>query len=367
MAGVKRPLGSGAVPHRHAGSLPLLVLSLPILDTSPQRPTFAQGPRSLSSVRLLRVSVTDRCNLRCIYCMPDEGVAWMAPQKDLLTADDIEAVVAAAVRIGIRHVKLTGGEPTIRPDIIDIAQRLTRLGIGDLSLTTNALLLDRLAKPLRLAGVDRLTVSCDSLKPERYKAITHGGDIEQFWRGVHAAHEVGFTRLKVNVVVMRGVNEDEVADFALLATQYPWSIRFIEYMPLGDSVLTGVDPAQPTIGNEEIKARIADRVGPLTSVERHREVGVGPAMVYTFPGAIGRVGFISAMSQPFCESCNRLRLTAVGELRSCLFDGGEVSVMPALRPTPDVDRIVRLFADCVAMRPEVHSTRGNRPMSQIGG
>ncbi|MCC6906981.1 MAG: GTP 3',8-cyclase MoaA [Phycisphaerales bacterium] len=343
------------------------MISLPVLDTSPQRPNFAQGPRSLSSVRLLRVSVTDRCNLRCVYCMPDEGVSWMAPQKDLLTADDIEAVVAAAVRLGIRHVKLTGGEPTIRPDIIEIAQRLARLGIGDLSLTTNGLMLDRLAQPLRLAGVDRLTVSCDSLRADRYKSITHGGDLDQFWRGVRAAHDAGFTRLKVNVVVMRGINDDEVADFAMLATQYPWSIRFIEYMPLGDSVLTGVDPTHATIGNEEIKARIAERVGPLESVERHREVGVGPAMVYNFAGAIGRVGFISAMSQPFCESCNRLRVTAVGELRSCLFDGGEVSLMPALRPKPDLDRMIQLFADCVVLRPEVHSTRGNRAMSQIGG
>lgn len=348
-------------------SLPLSVLSLPVLDNSLQRPTFAMGPRDLSSVRLLRISVTDRCNLRCIYCMPDEGVTWMAPQRDLLTADDIEAVVSAAVRLGIRHVKLTGGEPTIRPDIVEICQRLARLGIGDLSLTTNALMLDKLAKPLRLAGVDRLTVSCDSLRADRFKTITHGGDLDQFWRGVHAAHEVGFTRLKVNMVVMRGINDDEVADFAMLATKYPWSIRFIEYMPLGDSVLTGIDPSQATVGNEEIKARIIERVGPLESVERHREVGVGPAIVYTFKGALGRVGFISAMSQPFCESCNRLRLTAIGELRSCLFDGGEVSVMPALRPTPDVERMVKLFANCVALRPEVHSNRGNRPMSQIGG
>lgn len=343
------------------------MISLPVLDTSPQRPVYAQGPRHLSSVRLLRISVTDRCNLRCIYCMPDEGVEWMAPQKDLLTADDIEAVVSAAVHIGIRHVKLTGGEPTIRSDIVEIAQRLTRLGIGDLSLTTNALRLDRLARPLRLAGVDRLTVSCDSLRADRYETITHGGDIEQFWRGVRAAHEVGFTRLKVNVVVMRGINDDEVADFALLATEYPWSIRFIEYMPLGDSVLTGIDPNQPTIGNEEIKERIAERVGPLTSVERHREVGVGPASVFTFEGARGRVGFISAMSQPFCETCNRLRLTAIGQLRSCLFDGGEVDLIPALRPTPDPEHIVRLFGECVALRPETHSHRGNRAMSQIGG
>lgn len=318
-------------------------------------------------MRLLRISVTDRCNLRCIYCMPDEGVDWMAPRGDLLSPADFEAVVAAAVRIGIRHVKLTGGEPTIRPDIVEIARRVAGLGIGDLSLTTNGLLLDRLAQPLRLAGVDRLTVSCDSLQADRFEQITHGGDLAQFWRGVEAAQQAGFTRMKLNVVVMRGVNDDEVADFALLTREHPWTIRFIEYMPLGRSVLTGDDPDAAIVNNEEIMARIVDRVGPLTPIERHREAGVGPASVFTFEGARGRVGFISAMSRPFCETCNRLRLTAVGELRSCLFDGGEVNLLPALRPEPDLDQIIRLFGQCVEMRPDVHSNRGNRAMSQIGG
>ena len=299
--------------------------------------------------------------------MPDEGVSWMAPKSDLLTPADFEAVCRAAHSVGIDHVKLTGGEPTVRSDLLEIAQRVSALGVRDLSLTTNALLLDRLAAPLREAGVHRLTVSCDSLDAARYAAITHGGDLTQFWRGVDAALDAGFTRLKLNVVVMAGINDDEVEDFAALALDRDWTIRFIEYMPLGDSVLTLADPDAATIDNETIRARIAARFGPLTSVERRSEAGVGPANVFTFEGAKGRLGFISAMSKPFCETCNRLRLTAIGELRSCLFDGGEVDLLPALRPAPDMARLVHLFNACVALKPETHSPRGNRAMSQLGG
>ncbi len=342
-------------------------LSLPILDLAPQRPVYAQGPRSLASIKLLRLSVTDRCNLRCIYCMPDEGVGWMGRQSDLLTPADFEAVAQAALTIGVRSLKVTGGEPTIRPDILEIVARLKALGPEDLSLTTNGLKLARLAHPLRAAGLDRLTVSCDSLQPERYTKITHGGNLAEYLDGVTAAQEAGFTRLKVNVVVMRGINDDEVADFAALTMDKPWTVRFIEYMPLGDSTLMRDDPLDHIVDNEIIKARISAALGELTPVERKTEVGVGPANVFQLPNAKGRIGFISAMSKPFCETCNRLRLTAIGELRSCLFDGGEVDLMPALRPRADVARLVELFEACVVLKPQVHSAHGNRAMSQLGG
>ncbi|MFG0329096.1 MAG: GTP 3',8-cyclase MoaA [Phycisphaerales bacterium] len=343
------------------------MISLPVLDTSPQRPNYALGPRSLESVRLLRLSVTDRCNLRCVYCMPDDGVPWMAKQDDLLRPADFEAVARAATRIGVDHLKLTGGEPTIRRDIVEIAARLKALGVRDLSLTTNGLMLDRLARPLRDAGVDRITLSLDSIRPDRYAEITHGGDLAQFWRGVAAAEDAGFTRIKVNTVVIAGMNDDEVADLAALTVDRDWTVRFIEYMPLGDSVLTVGDPDAAIVDNEIIRARIEAQLGALEPIERASEVGVGPAQVYRAPGARGRIGFISAMSRPFCETCNRLRLTAIGELRSCLFDGGEVDLMPALRPEPDIERLIHLFARCVAMKPETHSHRGNRAMSQLGG
>ena len=342
-------------------------LALPILENAPQRPTYAQGPRSLSSVKLLRISVTDRCNLRCVYCMPADGVEFHE-KDDLLGPADFEAVARAAMRIGVTHLKITGGEPTIRRDILDIAGRLAALAPEDLSMTTNGMQLQRLARPLRQAGVMRLTVSCDSLREDRFQRITSGGRLEQFWRGIDAAIDAGFEKLKINVVVMAGINDEEVADFAALTLQRPWTVRFIEYMPLGDSVMTlGGRAEDHIVANDMVKGCIEDRFGPLTPVNRDQEPGVGPASVFRIDGAKGRLGFISAMSRPFCERCNRLRLTAMGELRSCLFDGGEVSVIPALRPVPDDDAIIDLLARCVALKPEVHSSRGNRAMSQLGG
>ncbi len=343
-------------------------IALPVLNDEVQRPEYANGPRSLDAVKLLRVSVTDRCNLRCIYCMPEGGMDFH-DKDELLQAPDFEAIAAAAVEIGITHIKITGGEPTVRRDLLDILRRLADLGPDDLSLTTNGLQLHRLAEPLREAGVDRLTLSVDTLQPQRYEQITGGGRIEQFHRGVEAAEDAGFEKLKFNVVVMKRINDDEVADLAALTIDKPWTIRFIEYMPLGDSRLTapGVDPDDVWVDNAIVKDRIAERHGEPEPVDRGSEVGVGPANVYRLPGAKGRIGFISAMSKPFCETCNRLRLTSTGELRSCLFDGGEVDVMPALRPSPRRDEIVDLFGRCVVLKPETHSNRGNRAMSQIGG
>jgi len=342
---------------------------LPVLDSGPVRPSFAQGPRSLDAVRLLRLSITDRCNLRCVYCMPDDGVAYF-DRNDLLASKDIIAIAEAAASVGVSHFKITGGEPTIRGDLMEIIEGIAALRPQDLSMTTNGLRLPDMAHGLHAAGLDRLTVSCDSLIPERFAHITGGrcapDALDTLWRGLDVATDVGFHNIKINVVVMGGVNDDEVADFAALTIDKPWTVRFIEYMPLGDSVL--IDQADLyTVDNAAIKARIEECHGPLGPVWRESEVGVGPASVFHLPGAKGRVGFISAMSKPFCETCNRLRLTARGELRSCLFDGGEVDVMPALRPEPDQDQIIELMGCCVSLKPQVHSARGNRAMSQLGG
>ncbi|MEE9211064.1 MAG: GTP 3',8-cyclase MoaA [Phycisphaeraceae bacterium] len=344
-------------------------VALPILDTQPVRPDYAQGPRTLAAVQLLRISVTDRCNLRCIYCMPDGGVPF-EDQSDLLSADDLTAVAAAAHAIGVEHFKVTGGEPTIRKDVLQIISGIAELGVADLSMTTNAMTLDRLATPLRDAGLDRLTISWDSMQPQKFNRITGGrygpGGLSQLRRGIDAAVGAGFERLKINVVVIGGINDDEVVDFAMLSLDRPWTVRFIEYMPLGDSVLVeGAD--HYTLDNAAVAERIQEALGELTPMDGNGEPGVGPAKVFALPGAVGRVGFISAMSRPFCETCNRLRLTATGELRSCLFDGGEVGVLEALRPTPDPGRLVELMRQCVALKPEVHSAHGNRQMSQMGG
>jgi cyclic pyranopterin phosphate synthase len=374
---------------------PPMVMPLPILDEAPQRPAYAQGPRSLSAVKLLRLSITDRCNLRCVYCMPAGGIDFH-DRRDLLSAADILAVARAAHAIGVEHFKVTGGEPTVRGDVLDIVAGLAALKPRDLSMTTNGLLLDRLAGELKLAGLRRLTVSCDSLRPDRFDRITGGapsrqggdlvdddypnaprfrdgasthrestGNFARFERGLEAACRAGFP-VKLNVVVMGGINDDEVVEFARLTLRQPWTVRFIEYMPLGESVLVD-DSEAYLVDNAVVRQRIELDLGPLRPVDRDSEAGVGPANVFALPGARGRLGFISAMSKPFCETCNRLRLTATGELRSCLFDGGEVSVLPALRPAPDPAAIVELMRDCVAMKPAVHSSRGNRAMSQMGG
>jgi cyclic pyranopterin phosphate synthase len=256
-------------------------LPLPVLDTSVQRPVYAQGPRSMAGVRLLRISVTDRCNLRCVYCMPEEGVSFYQ-KADLLGPADLEAVASVALGLGVSHLKITGGEPTIRTDIIEIASRLAALEPRDLSLTTNGLHLHRLALPLRAAGVHRLTLSLDSLRPDRYQRITGGGRLDLFWQGVDAAIGAGFTALKINVVVMRGVNDDEVAALAAMSIEHPWTVRFIEYMPLGDSRLTapGVDPDDAIVDNQVVRQRIEEAHGPLAPVERRLEAGVGPASVF---------------------------------------------------------------------------------------
>lgn len=377
--------------------------ALPILDDQPQRPTFAQGPRSLSAVKLLRLSLTDRCNLRCVYCMPDDGVTFY-DHADVLSADDIVAVAAAARAAGVTHFKLTGGEPTLRKDLVDIVRRLAALRPVDLSMTTNGLRLGQrggqLARELRDAGLDRLTVSLDSLDAEAFARISgdRGFTLKQVWAGLDAATAAGFEKLKLNVVVIGGVNDQEAADFAALTIDRPWTVRFIEYMPLGDSALTqslvGADTF--TVDNNQIIQRIEAVHGPLVPIDRDTEPGVGPAQVYQIPAAVqaaltktsgmisgdghtsedvsrgttggGRLGFISAMSQPFCETCNRLRLTARGELRACLFDGGEVDLLPTLRHhAQPQDELIRLMAQCVAEKPDTHSPRGNRAMSQLGG
>ncbi|NOG55972.1 MAG: GTP 3',8-cyclase MoaA [Planctomycetes bacterium] len=345
------------------------MISLPIIDAGPQRPVFANGPRSLASVKLLRLSITDRCNLRCVYCMPDDGVQWMAAQPDLLTPADFQAVSEVAASLGITHFKITGGEPTVRSDLVEIVKRIRAIpGVRDLSLTTNGILFDRYAVPLKEAGLDRVTFSIDSLKPDRFATITRGGKIEQFWAGMHAAEQAGYTRTKINVVMMAGMNDDEVADFARLTLDHDWTVRFIEYMPLGESGITAsADPDAAIVDNQVLMARLGDAFGPLQAVDRATEVGVGPAHVYRVPGGVGRLGFISAMSQPFCETCNRLRLTAIGELRSCLFDGGEIDLRPALRPKPDKQQLAGLFEQCATFKPETHSHHGNRAMSQLGG
>src|SRR5882724_874087 len=281
-------------------------MRLPVIDQTPAA-RFESGPRSIAAVRVLRISVTDRCNFRCIYCMPEEGVRWL-PKDDILSFEEIEEVVRAAIEVhGIRRFKLTGGEPTVRHGIVDLVWRLRRIGgIEDLSLTTNGMLLEDLAGPLKEAGLDRVTVSVDSLRAERFKKITRTGDLNVVLRGLDRAEDVGFEALKINCVTMRGTNDDELADFAGLSLSRKLTVRFIEYMPLGDAVLVpaellgsraGVpdplrvdesetgpaggcgaqDRGDALIPEVEVRAAIEREMGPLEAVDRDSEAGVGPA------------------------------------------------------------------------------------------
>lgn len=373
-------------------------MRLPVIELPTPRalsPAADTGPRSIGAVRMLRVSLTDRCNFRCLYCMPTAGVEWL-PGRDLLSDEEVRDVVhAAAAEHGIRRIKLTGGEPTLRPGVVELVRSLSSVGdVDDLSMTTNGALLEKLATPLRDAGLGRVTVSVDSLLPERFRRITRTGDLAAVLRGIDRAEAAGFDSVKINCVVMRGVNDDEAADFARLTLTRRVTVRFIEYMPLGDAaVLEGtMDGATPDesetgpaggcgaqdrgdvfVSETEVRARIETALGPLVPVDRSLEAGVGPAMVYRLARGDprGRVGFISAMSAPFCSTCNRLRLTSTGVLRSCLFEGGEVDLKPILRGTDDAARRRRLLGramvDCVRLKPDVHGLRGNGQMSRMGG
>jgi len=374
-------------------------MRLPIVDTftassSPATaPGFDTGPRSISAVRVLRMSVTDRCNYRCVYCMPEEGVRWL-PKDEILSYEEIADVVKAAVELhGIRRFKLTGGEPTVRSGLTDLVRRLRAIaGVEDLSLTTNGQRLLDLAQPLYESGLDRITVSLDSLQDVKFRRITRTGDLATVLAGLDRAEAVGFKSLKINCVTMRGTNDDELADFARLSLIRRLTVRFIEYMPLGDAALMHVaerkvadqeiGPAggcgaqdrgdDALIPESEVRDAIERELGPLAPIERDSEPGVGPAKVYQLVrgNPLGRIGFISAMSAPFCSTCNRLRLTADGVLRSCLFEGGEVDLKPILRESRLSSRaagVAQAMTDCVRLKPDVHSRHGNQQMSRIGG
>src|SRR5688572_26187429 len=384
---------------------------LPVFKPAPS-PALETGPRSIAAVRVLRISVTDRCNFRCVYCMPEEGVRWLA-KDDILSFEEVCDVVRAAVELhGIRRFKLTGGEPTVRHNITDLVRMLRKIdGIEDLSLTTNGMLLEDLAGPTKDAGLDRVTVSIDSLQPDRFKRITRTGDLAVVMRGLDRAEAVGLAPIKINCVTMRGTNDDEAADFARLSIDRALTVRFIEYMPLGDAAVMhlssmGVPPmhseehgrdahatgrvdaselgpaggcgaqdrgADAFVSETEIRDRIERELGPLVPIDPSTEAGVGPAKVYRLANGNprGRIGFISAMSAPFCATCNRLRLTANGVLRSCLFEGGEVDILRTVRSTTDPTErrslLARAMTDCVRLKPDVHSGHGNQQMSRIGG
>ncbi|MEX2459370.1 MAG: GTP 3',8-cyclase MoaA [Actinomycetota bacterium] len=314
----------------------------------------------------LRVSVIDRCNLRCTYCMPAEGLVWLG-RDETLTAEEIERVTRLFAGLGVDEVKLTGGEPTVRPDLPDIVARLRAIDPGlDLSMTTNGLLLDRLAGPLRAAGLDRVTVSLDSLLRHRYAEMTRRDALARVHVGLEAARAAGFERIKVNCVVISATNDEEAVAFAELARSTGYEVRFIEYMPL-DADHTW--ERAKVVPSSDLLERIAATY-PLTRVDE----GPRPAAVYRFEdGSPGSVGFISTVTEPFCESCNRVRLTADGQLRACLFALEETDLRGPLRAGADDEELARLALEAVAGKWSGHRVshpdfvRPERSMSMIGG
>jgi len=317
-------------------------------------------------IQYLRVSVTDRCNLRCVYCMPEEGVPKLSHQ-DILRNEEIVRIVRIAVEMGFVHIRLTGGEPLVRAGIVDMVSELARIpGLDDLSMTTNGLLLRRYAEPLARAGLRRINLSLDTLRPERFRQMTRWGNLEDVLAGRETALAAGLWPVKVNMVVIRGLNDDEVVDMARLTLQPEWHVRFIEVMPLGAGAHWSGDGVVPSA---EIRARIEEALGPLTPV--YNEVGIGPARYYRLPDAAGTLGFISAITEHFCRGCNRLRLTADGRLLLCLLSGASVDLRTPLRQGATDDELRDLFLQAVLIKPRGHTLEegipATLPMSHIGG
>lgn len=317
-------------------------------------------------LRDLRISLTDRCNLRCVYCMPAEGIDFRPPEE-LLADDELVLLVKVAAELGVTRVRLTGGEPTVRPGVVDLVRQIAAIpGIEDVAMTTNGLLLEYLAKPMAEAGLRRVNVSLDTMDPQKFFRITRGGRVEKVLAGIAAAEAAGLRPIKLNSVVVRTFNEDDAVPLAALTLERPWEIRFIEMMPfgsVGDFAEAGV------VKSEETMARIEAAIGRLQPVDLS---GEDPARTYRLPRAAGTLGFISPVSQPFCAKCGRLRLTADGRLRLCLLRDDEADLLTPLRAGASYPEITEIFRAAAYRRPFGHALAEKmfpqaRVMIQIGG
>ncbi|MGC9398188.1 MAG: GTP 3',8-cyclase MoaA [Anaerolineae bacterium] len=322
-------------------------------------------------ISYLRISVTDRCNLRCVYCMPAEGVPWR-PHEEVLRYEEIETVVRAAAELGISKVRLTGGEPLVRLGIVDLVRKLARIpGVDDLAMTTNGVLLARYAEALAEAGLRRVNISLDTLDAERFRRITRLGELEDVLTGIEAARTAGLRPIKINTVVVRGLNDDEVVALAAKTLQAGWwNIRFIELMPVGDGELRNAVWEEQVVTAQEIRQKIEAALGTLEPASM--QVGNGPARYYRLPGARGTLGFITPISEHFCYQCNRLRLTADGQLRPCLLSNREIDLRTPLRTGADVESVKRLILEGIRRKPRHHHLAEavhlvDRGMSEIGG
>lgn len=324
------------------------------------------------TIDYLRISLTDRCNFRCIYCMPADGVCALA-HDEILRIEEIEQIVRVAAEHGIRSVRLTGGEPLVRKGVVELVESITSMpGIENVSLTTNGVLLPAMAEDLSRAGLHRVNISLDTLDPQQFRDITRTGRLEDTLAGIDAALEAGFNPVKVNAVTVRRLDQDFLK-FAKLSCDRPLHVRFIEYMPLGDSSENGIGwGKEDVIPSEELLETINERAAesgmePLRPAD-DKPVGWGPARYYEFPGAMGTVGFISPLSRHFCSECNRLRLTADGKIRPCLFSDEEFDMRAAVREE-GTEGIERVLFEALGAKPDDHHDKvgTERSMNKIGG
>lgn len=323
----------------------------------------------------LRISLTDRCNFRCIYCMPEEGVSQMS-HFDILRIEEIESIVHAAASLGIRKVRLTGGEPLVRKGVVSLVESIANMpGIDNVSMTTNGVLLPSMVDDLKAAGLSRVNLSLDTLDPDQFRMVTRVGKLEDTLAGIDAALAAGLDPVKVNAVTVRSLNQDFLA-FAKMSIDRPLHMRFIEYMPIGGNCSS--DSAcgwgeEDVVSSEEVLAAINERareegLPELVPAREERPVGYGPARYYKFPGARGTVGFISPLSRHFCSECNRLRLTADGKIRPCLFSDEEYDVRAALQEGGE-EAVRAVLLEALGAKPDEHHDKvgTERNMSQIGG
>ncbi len=317
-------------------------------------------------IHYLRISLTDHCNLRCIYCMPEEMS--FRPTAEMMQDDEVLLFARLFAGLGFEKVRLTGGEPTMRAHIVDIVRGITNTpGIKSVSMTTNGVLLSTLAKPLAEAGLERVNVSIDTLNPEKFNRLTRGGDIEKVWQGILAAEKARLIPIKLNAVVVRGYNEDDIVDLAGLTRDHPWRMRFIEMMPFDGATDFQVGQMVTAV---EMQTRIEEVLGPLMP-ENEGDLD-GEARIFRLPGAQGDIGFIASVSAPFCSECTRARLTPDGILKMCLLREYEVDLLTPLRSGASLEDLRNLVLETIWNKPWGHGLANmeipmNRVMSEIGG
>ena len=318
------------------------------------------------SIHYLRISLTDHCNLRCVYCMPEDMT--FRPNAELMQDDEILTLVPLFANLGFDKIRLTGGEPTVRAHVVDLVRGIAQVpGIRSLSMTTNGVLLKRLAGPLAEAGLQRVNISLDTLEPDKFRRLTRWGSLEDVWAGILAAEEAGLLPIKLNGVIVRGYNENDVIDLAQLTLEHPWQVRFIEMMPFAGA--TDLQ-TQQMVTAEEMQSLIEAKLGALESAN-DGELD-GEARLFRLPGSKGDIGFISSVTAPFCAMCTRARLTADGRLRLCLLREGEVDLLSPLRAGATLEELRQIILDGIWYKPWGHGLAEglipmNRVMSEIGG